>query len=61
MSEDRYQVTASALADVTVQTPLMDDKRYLATVPCNLDVDTKDKVVAEWLPDLCSATLEGKG
>ena len=61
LREGRYQVTATAVADVTVIPTLLDDRRYVATVPFNLEVDTNDKVVASWFPDLGSATAEGKG
>lgn len=60
LREDRYQVTATAAADVTVKIPLLDDRRYVGTVPFNLEVDTNARVVSSWLPDLGSATLEGK-
>ena len=60
LRENRYQVTATAVADVTIKIPLLDDRRYVATVPFNLEVDTDTKAVASWLPDLVSATVEGK-
>ena len=60
LRENRYGVTATAVADVTIKIPLLDDRRYVATVPINLEVDTDAKVVASWLPDLGSATVEIK-
>ena len=61
LRENRYRVTATAVADATIKIPLLDDRRYVATVPFNLEVDTNARNVVSWLPDLGSASVESKG
>ena len=57
-SEDRYAVTATATADVRIDVPLVADKRYVVSVPFNLDVDTNSRAVVSWIPDLRSGKFE---
>ena len=61
LRESRYRVTATAVADATIKIPLLDDRRYVATVPFNLEVDTDARDVVSWLPDLGSVSVESKG
>lgn len=60
LREGRYEVTATAVADITVTIPLLDDRRYVASLPLNLEVDIEARNVASWLPDLDSATVESR-
>lgn len=57
-SDDRYAITVTATADVKVEIPLVADKRYVVSVPFNLDVDTDSRAVVSWIPDLRSIKLE---
>lgn len=57
LREGRYRVTATAVADITVQIPPLVNANYMVTMPFNLDVDTDNKEVVSWLPDLNSAAV----
>ncbi len=57
-SEDRYSVTATAVADLKIDIPLLGDKAYSVSAPFNLEVDTKARTVSDWSLDLLSARVE---
>lgn len=56
--EDQYAVTATATADIKVEAPPLIDKRYVASLPFKLDVDTDSKSVLRWVPDSLAAKIE---
>ena len=56
--EDRYVVIATATADIKVEVPPLIDRRYVASLPFKLDVDTGAKNVSKWVPDFLAAKIE---
>ncbi len=57
-SEDRYSVTATAVADLKIGLPLLGEKEYSVSAPFNLEIDTAARTVSEWSLDLPSARVE---
>ena len=60
-SEDRYQVVATASAEIEIELPLIGTRVYKVSLPFNLDVDTEDESVVSWLPDVTAASVEESG
>ena len=57
-SEDRYSVTATAVADLKIGIPLLGEKAYSVSAPFNLEIDTDARAVSDWSLDLLSARVE---
>jgi len=57
-SEDRYSITATAVADFKIDIPLLGEREYSVSAPFNLEVDTGSRAVSEWSLDLLSARVE---
>ena len=57
-SGERYSLTATATADIQVQVPLLGSQEYSASMPFNLVVDTKERTVVSWSPNLVGASIE---
>ena len=57
-SEDRYSITATAVADLKIDIPLLGEREYSVSAPFNLEVDTGARDVSEWSLDLLSARVE---
>ena len=57
-SEDRYSITATAVADLKIDIPLLGEREYSVSAPFNLEVDTGVRAVSEWSLDLLSARVE---
>ena len=57
-SEDRYSITATAVADLKIDIPLLGEKEYSVSAPFNLEIDTGARAVSEWSLDLLSARVE---
>ena len=56
--EDRYSVTATAVADLKIDLPLLGEKAYFVSAPFNLEIDTGARAVSRWSLDLLSARVE---
>ena len=56
--EDRYSVTATAVADLRIDIPLLGEKAYSVSAPFNLEIDTDARAVSDWSLDLHSARVE---
>ena len=57
----RYDVTATVSVQLTIDLPLLDEKAYLVSLPVRLDVDTVDKAILDWSPNILGATIEEVG
>ncbi len=57
----RYGVTATVSVQLTIDLPLLDEKAYLVSLPVRLDVDTVDKAILDWSPNILGATIEEVG
>ena len=54
----RYEITATAAVDFSLDIPLLGERAYVVSLPFNLEVDTDDRTVVSWWPDVLSATVE---
>ena len=56
--EDRYSITATAVADLKIDIPLLGEREYSVSAPFNLEIDTRARAVSEWSLELLSARVE---
>ena len=56
--DDHYSLTATATAGIQVQVPLLGSQDYSASMPFNLVVDTNERTVVSWSPNLVGASIE---
>lgn len=55
---DRCQVTATTSVSIDVTLPVLGDRRYVASLPFSLLVDTEEESVLRWNPVPVDATVE---
>ncbi|MCY4625587.1 MAG: hypothetical protein OXC99_11395 [Chloroflexi bacterium] len=56
--DDRCRVTATASVRIDVTLPLLGDRRYVASLPFSLLVDTESESVLRWNPVPLDASVE---
>ena len=56
--DDRCDVTATASVTIDVTLPLLGDRRYVASLPFSLLVDTESESVLRWTPAPLDASVE---
>ena len=56
--DDRCNVTATASVTIDVTLPLLGDRRYVASLPFSLLVDTESESVLRWNPTPLDASVE---
>lgn len=59
-SEDRYSVTATAVAELEIDLPLLGKRAYSVSLPFDLEIDTDASAVSDWSIDFDSAKAEEK-
>lgn len=57
-SDDRCRVTATASTTIDVSLPLLGDRRYVASLPFSLLVNTGARTVLRWTPQPLDASVE---
>lgn len=57
-SDDRCRLIATASVTIDVSLPLLGDRRYVASLPFSLLVDTDAESVLRWLPQPQDASVE---
>ncbi len=57
-AEDRYEVIATAVAEASIDAPLVGKKAYLVSLPFKLSIDTDAQTVIQWVPDVLEGSVE---
>ena len=56
-SNSRCEVVATASVEIVVDLPLAEPRRFTASLPFNLLVDTERRELVRWVPDLPAASV----
>ena len=57
----KYDVTATATAEIALSLPLLGTKTYAVSLPFDLNIDTTAGSIVSWIPNLPSATVREEG
>jgi len=55
--DDSYRVVATASLNLNIDIPIIGDKEYSVSLPIDLWVNTADRTVDRWVPNIPSASV----
>ena len=55
--DDECEITATAVVRIDISLPFDGDKVYVVSLPFNLRVDTEQREVTRWAPDVPAASV----
>ena len=58
--DDSYRVVATASVNLSISLPVIEDREYAVSLPIDLWIDTEDRSVDKWVPNISSASVTEK-